>query len=105
MLVEFVFLSVTVECCLTCSKTHYVPPVYSLVQPYEWLVGSQYKPMEVTKGDWDSVRRGPPHAIDAWGLGKWLQEAVLLVAPGACHYSGFLYSRGYRKPGAVYPLK
>jgi len=37
-------------------------------------VGSQYKPMEVTKGDWDSVRRGPPHAIDAWGLGKWEQK-------------------------------
>eukprot|EP00897_Mesotaenium_endlicherianum_P001621 jgi/Mesen1/1487/ME000132S00434 len=33
-----------------------------------------YKPMEVAKGDWTLVRRGPPHAIDSWGLGCLIQE-------------------------------
>ena len=40
------------------------------VQPFEWMVAPQYKPMEVSKSDWTAVRRGPPHAIDAWGLGE-----------------------------------
>lgn len=44
--------------------------IITILQPYEWMVGNQYKPMEVSKGDWTAVRRGPPHAIDAWGLGE-----------------------------------
>ena len=43
---------------------------WTSLQPYEWMVGVQYKPMEVAKGDWQAVRRGPPYAIDAWGMGK-----------------------------------
>ncbi|KAK4785852.1 hypothetical protein SAY86_002541 [Trapa natans] len=30
---------------------------------YEWLVGSQYKPMEMTKSDWAAIRKSPPWAI------------------------------------------
>ena len=46
------------------------PPLVVSPQPFEFMVGAQYKAMEVAKGDWAAVRRGPPHAIDAWGLGK-----------------------------------
>eukprot|EP00271_Cylindrocystis_brebissonii_P013991 TRINITY_DN3474_c1_g1_i1.p1 TRINITY_DN3474_c1_g1~~TRINITY_DN3474_c1_g1_i1.p1 ORF type:complete len:880 (-),score=157.79 TRINITY_DN3474_c1_g1_i1:1199-3838(-) len=42
--------------------------------PYDWLVGQQYKPLELTKGDWSVVRKGPPYAIDSWGLGCLIQE-------------------------------
>lgn len=38
---------------------------------YEWLVGSQYKPMELVKSDWATIRKSPPWAIDSWGLGKY----------------------------------
>jgi SCY1-like protein 1 len=37
--------------------------------PYEWLVGTQYKPMEMVKSDWVAIRKSPPWAIDSWGLG------------------------------------
>ncbi|KAK2982402.1 hypothetical protein RJ640_026245 [Escallonia rubra] len=37
---------------------------------YEWLIGSQYKPMELAKSDWAAIRKSPPWAIDSWGLGK-----------------------------------
>eukprot|EP00967_Tisochrysis_lutea_P140216 scaffold255931_cov23-Tisochrysis_lutea.AAC.1 len=40
-----------------------------------WLVGSQYKPAEVNKGGWDVVAQSPPWAVDAWGLGCFMQEA------------------------------
>ena len=39
-------------------------------QQFEWLVGNQYKPMELTKSDWASIRKSPPWAIDSWGLGE-----------------------------------
>ncbi|CAG9460933.1 unnamed protein product [Pedinophyceae sp. YPF-701] len=32
-------------------------------------------PGEVARGDWDTVARSPPWAVDAWGLGVLLQEA------------------------------
>ncbi|XWS56935.1 hypothetical protein CRYUN_Cryun09bG0128200 [Craigia yunnanensis] len=35
---------------------------------YEWLVGSQYKLMELAKSDWATIRKSPPWAIDSWGL-------------------------------------
>ncbi|KAL6523414.1 hypothetical protein OROGR_017017 [Orobanche gracilis] len=35
---------------------------------YEYLIGTQYKPMELLKSDWTAVRRSPPWAIDSWGL-------------------------------------
>lgn len=41
---------------------------------YEWLVGSQYKPMELLKSDWAAVRKSPPWAIDSWGLGCLIYE-------------------------------
>ena len=43
-----------------------------LFQPFEWLVGTQYKPMEMVKSDWVAIRKSPPWAIDSWGLGKIL---------------------------------
>ena len=39
-----------------------------------WMVGSQYKPAEVAKMDWEAVKQGPPWAIDSWGLGCMMQE-------------------------------
>ncbi|KAE8723643.1 hypothetical protein F3Y22_tig00012104pilonHSYRG00040 [Hibiscus syriacus] len=41
---------------------------------YEWLIGSQYKPMELAKFDWVAIRKAPPWAIDSWGLGCLIYE-------------------------------
>lgn len=41
---------------------------------YEWLVGPQYKPMELVKSDWTTIRKSPPWAIDSWGLGCLILE-------------------------------
>ncbi|CAN0877207.1 N-terminal kinase-like protein [Linum grandiflorum] len=41
---------------------------------YEWLIGAQYKPMELVKSDWLAIRKSPPWAIDAWGLGCFINE-------------------------------
>ncbi|KAL8192848.1 hypothetical protein R6Q57_027296 [Mikania cordata] len=41
---------------------------------YEWIIGSQYKPMELTKSDWATIRKSPPWAIDSWGLGCLIYE-------------------------------
>ncbi|OAY46421.1 probable inactive serine/threonine-protein kinase scy1 [Manihot esculenta] len=41
---------------------------------YEWLVGLQYKPMELAKSDWVAIRKSPPWAIDSWGLGCFIYE-------------------------------
>lgn len=44
--------------------------LYFFLQQYEWLVGAQYKPMEMSKSDWAAIRKSPPWSIDSWGLGK-----------------------------------
>ncbi|KAL6525393.1 hypothetical protein OROHE_015700 [Orobanche hederae] len=41
---------------------------------YEYLIGTQYKPMELLKSDWTAVRSSPPWAIDSWGLGCLIYE-------------------------------
>ncbi|KAE8668509.1 hypothetical protein F3Y22_tig00112305pilonHSYRG00211 [Hibiscus syriacus] len=41
---------------------------------YEWLVGLQYKPMELANSDWATIRKSPPWAIDSWGLGCLIYE-------------------------------
>ncbi|MCL7041239.1 hypothetical protein MKW94_026613, partial [Papaver nudicaule] len=41
---------------------------------YEWLVGAQYKPKELTNSDWSAIRKSPPYAIDSWGLGCLMYE-------------------------------
>ncbi|XP_024030972.1 N-terminal kinase-like protein isoform X2 [Morus notabilis] len=41
---------------------------------YAWLVGAQYKPMELSKSDWAAIRKSPPWAIDSWGLGCLIYE-------------------------------
>ncbi|CAI0459223.1 unnamed protein product [Linum tenue] len=41
---------------------------------YEWMIGAQYKPMELVKSDWVAIRKSPPWAIDAWGLGCLINE-------------------------------
>ncbi|XP_024975331.1 probable inactive serine/threonine-protein kinase scy1 [Cynara cardunculus var. scolymus] len=41
---------------------------------YEWLIGSQYKPMELAKSDWATIRKSPPWAIDSWGIGCLIYE-------------------------------
>ncbi|KAF8104672.1 hypothetical protein N665_0170s0047 [Sinapis alba] len=42
--------------------------------PFEWLVETQYKPMEMVKSDWVAIRKSPPWAIDSWGLGCLIYE-------------------------------
>ncbi|KAJ8472085.1 hypothetical protein OPV22_026428 [Ensete ventricosum] len=46
----------------------------SAMLQYEWLIGSQYKSMELVKSDWGSIRKSPPWAIDSWGLGCLIYE-------------------------------
>ncbi|XP_010938026.1 uncharacterized protein [Elaeis guineensis] len=46
----------------------------SPVLQFEWLIGSQYKPMELSKSDWAAIRKSPPWAIDSWGLGCLIYE-------------------------------
>ncbi|XP_042015113.1 probable inactive serine/threonine-protein kinase scy1 isoform X1 [Salvia splendens] len=41
---------------------------------YEWLIGSQYKSMELSKSDWSAIRKSPPWALDSWGLGCLIYE-------------------------------
>ncbi|KAK7340345.1 hypothetical protein VNO77_21047 [Canavalia gladiata] len=41
---------------------------------YAWLVGSEYKPMELVKSDWDVIKKSPPWAIDCWGMGCLIYE-------------------------------
>ncbi|XP_059300939.1 uncharacterized protein LOC132053101 isoform X2 [Lycium ferocissimum] len=41
---------------------------------YDWLIGAQYKPTELLKSDWTSIRKSPPWAIDSWGLGCLIYE-------------------------------
>lgn len=41
---------------------------------YAWLVGSQYKPMELAKSDWDAIKKSPPWSIDSWGMGCLIYE-------------------------------
>ncbi|KAE8728537.1 ATP-dependent RNA helicase DBP7-like isoform X1 [Hibiscus syriacus] len=41
---------------------------------YEWLVGLQYKSMELANTDWATIRKSPPWAIDSWGLGCLISE-------------------------------
>lgn len=38
------------------------------------MIPPQYKPVEVAKGDWLTVRKSPPWCIDAWGLGCLIYE-------------------------------
>ncbi|EPS74262.1 hypothetical protein M569_00492, partial [Genlisea aurea] len=41
---------------------------------FEWLIGSEYKPMELAKSDWPTIRKSPEWAIDSWGLGCLIYE-------------------------------
>ncbi|KAL3622038.1 hypothetical protein CASFOL_034234 [Castilleja foliolosa] len=41
---------------------------------YEWLIGSQYKPTELSKSDWSAIRKSPPWSLDSWGLGCLISE-------------------------------
>lgn len=41
---------------------------------YAWLIGSQYKPMELVKSDWAAIRKSPAWAIDSWGFGCLIYE-------------------------------
>ncbi|KAL3653386.1 hypothetical protein CASFOL_003067 [Castilleja foliolosa] len=41
---------------------------------YEWLIGSQYKPTELSKSDWSAIRKSPPWSLDSWGLGCLIYE-------------------------------
>lgn len=41
---------------------------------YAWLVGTQYKPMELVKSDWVAIRNSAPWAIDSWGMGCLIYE-------------------------------
>ncbi|KAL3365631.1 hypothetical protein AABB24_010650 [Solanum stoloniferum] len=47
--------------------------VGSMLQ-YDWLIGAQYKPMELLKSEWAAIRKSPAWAIDSWGLGCLIYE-------------------------------
>ncbi|KAK4282976.1 hypothetical protein QN277_014284 [Acacia crassicarpa] len=53
-----------------------------LMLQYAWLVGSQYKPMELAKSDWAAIRKSPPWAIDSWGMGCLIYELFSGVSLG-----------------------
>lgn len=62
---------------------HSGAPDMSLIHA-AWMVGSQYKPGEVGRGEWALIPQGPPWAVDSWGLGCLLQETfsgTLLSSP------------------------
>ncbi|KAL4189988.1 hypothetical protein AMTRI_Chr08g168240 [Amborella trichopoda] len=48
-------------------------PTGAMLQ-FEWLIGVQYKPMELLKSDWTAIRKSPPWAIDSWGVGCLIYE-------------------------------
>eukprot|EP00250_Pteridium_aquilinum_P019953 c24640_g1_i1 orf=578-3007(-) len=50
------------------------PEANSPMLQYDWLIGAQYKPMELAKGDWTLLRKSPVWAIDSWGLGCLIYE-------------------------------
>jgi len=41
---------------------------------FEWLIGAQYKPIELLKNDWATIRKSPPWAVDSWGMGCLIFE-------------------------------
>uniref|UniRef100_A0A7I4DFP3 Protein kinase domain-containing protein n=1 Tax=Physcomitrium patens TaxID=3218 RepID=A0A7I4DFP3_PHYPA len=41
---------------------------------YDWLVGTQFKSLELAKSDWTTIRKSPPWALDSWGLGCLIYE-------------------------------
>ncbi|KAK8464759.1 hypothetical protein PHAVU_010G077634 [Phaseolus vulgaris] len=41
---------------------------------YAWLVGTQYKSIELAKSDWSGIKKSPPWAIDSWGMGCLIYE-------------------------------
>ncbi|KAE9619080.1 putative protein kinase [Lupinus albus] len=41
---------------------------------FAWLVGTQYKPVELAKSDWAAIKKSPPWSIDSWGMGCLIYE-------------------------------
>lgn len=39
-----------------------------------WMIGNQYKPAELGRSEWETIRQSPPYAVDSWGLGCLIQE-------------------------------
>jgi len=54
------------------------------IQQYAWLVGTQYKPMELAKSDWAGIKKSPPWAIDSWGMGMLF--SVIMDNDGSLKY-------------------
>mmetsp|Transcript_8758 Transcript_8758/g.18684 ORF Transcript_8758/g.18684 Transcript_8758/m.18684 type:complete len:802 (-) Transcript_8758:459-2864(-) len=52
---------------------HTLPGDFALTNA-TWMVGNQYKPAELGKSEWETIRQSPPWAVDAWGLGCLMQE-------------------------------
>lgn len=52
---------------------HALPSDHALANA-QWMVGDQYKPAELARGEWPVIQQGPPWAVDAWGLGCLTQE-------------------------------
>ncbi|KAK8674912.1 hypothetical protein V6N13_032988 [Hibiscus sabdariffa] len=51
---------------------------YFAHEQYEWLIGSQYKPVELAKSDWVAIRKAPPWAIDSWVTFKKVYARCLI---------------------------
>ena len=39
-----------------------------------WMIGNQYKPSELGRSEWETIRQSPPYSVDSWGLGCLIQE-------------------------------
>lgn len=50
------------------------PAAFGPMLQYDWLVGAQFKSLELAKSDWAIIRKSPPWALDSWGLGCLIYE-------------------------------
>lgn len=98
----------------------------TFLQQYDWLVGTQFKSLELAKSDWTIIRKSPPWALDSWGLGEcttflfcgrvpgklsgvgpirgrstcWGADEVTWVIIGLCHHQDALYSNFFPLPSS-----
>ena len=45
----------------------------------EWLVRAYYKPIDLLKNDWVTIRKSPAWVVDTWGMGFLIFEPQMLI--------------------------
>lgn len=66
--------------------------LWMVLQQYDWLVGTQFKSLELAKSDWAIIRKSPAWALDSWGLGEF---TTLLFSSGSRGIPGWSYLGQY----------